>query len=140
MHTKLFFYQARNNFVIEFVGKKLYFMLLLTDIYFILLFIVVITRMNALTNQGFITVVNDSRPKFSKFLYLFDRRTILFPVNSTFRKYLNLVHLSSSTKLFRKRRQSNNDFRSESIKYFTCALVSRIFCWFITNQFRTVIT
>jgi hypothetical protein len=83
-------------------------MFLLTDINFILLFIIFIIRMNILTNQQLITIVNDSRPKLNKFLHLFDRRTIRLPVNST----------------FRKRRHSINEFKSESVKYFTCAMVS----------------
>jgi len=100
-------------------------MLLLTNMNFILLFIVFITRTNILTNQQFINLVNN-------------RRTVIFPINSTFKKHLNLnkhqTYLTFSTKLSRKRRQSNNEFQIDSLKYFTCALVSTLFEIFLNSN------
>ena len=86
-------------------------MFLLTDINFILLFIVFIIRMNILTNQQFIPIVNDNRSKFNKFIRLLDRRTIMFPINSTSKKHPSLnnyqIYLSTS----RKRRFSIHEFK-----------------------------
>jgi hypothetical protein len=102
-------------------------MFLLTDINFILLFIVFIIRMNILTNQQFIPIVNDNRSKFNKFIRLFDRRTIMFPINSTFKKHFSLNNHQIYLSISRKRRSSIHEFKSESIKYFTCAMVKRSF-------------
>jgi hypothetical protein len=88
-------------------------MILLTDINLILFLIVFITRTNISTNQQFINIVNN-------------KRTVVFPT-----KHLGLnnylTNSSFSTKFSRKRRQSNHDFQSDSLKYFTCALVNRFF-------------
>jgi hypothetical protein len=88
-------------------------MFLFADINFILLFIVFITRTNILTNQQFINIINN-------------KRTIMFPINSTFRKYLNLNNHLTHLTFSRKRRQSNNELKSDSLKYFTCARVSKL--------------
>jgi hypothetical protein len=96
-------------------------MLLLTNMNFILLFIVFITRTNILTNQQFINLVNN-------------RRTVIFPINSTFKKHQ--TYLTFSTKLSRKRRQSNNEFQIDSLKHFTCALVSTLFEIFLNSKIK----
>lgn len=99
-------------------------MFLLVDINLILLFIIFMTRMNILTNQQFISIDNNNRSRF-----IFDRRSIMFSINSTFRKHFDLnnhlTHLTLSKKPSRKRRQSTYDFNSESLKYFTCAVVRK---------------
>jgi hypothetical protein len=86
-------------------------MILLANINFILLFIIFITRTNILTNQQFIN----------------NRRTVMFSINSTFRKHSILNNHRTHLSLSRKRRQSNNEFKIDSLKYFTCALVIRLF-------------
>ena len=75
-------------------------MFLIENINFILLLIIFITRTNLLTNQQ----------------YIHYKRTIIYPLNSTFKKSFDLNN-------HRKRRQLNNEFKSDSLKYFTCALV-----------------
>jgi hypothetical protein len=89
-------------------------MILLANIYFILLFIIFITHTNILTNQQFINIVNN-------------RRTVMFSINSTFRKHSILNNHRTDLSFSRKRRQSNNEFKIDSLKYFTCALVIRSF-------------
>jgi hypothetical protein len=96
-------------------------MLLLKDINSFLLLILFLTRTIMITNQEFITIINDSRAKYNKFLYLFDRKIGIFSVNLTSRK-----HVLFSKSLSRKRRESNHEFKSESLKYFTCAMVSML--------------
>jgi len=86
-------------------------MILLANINFILLFIIFITRTNILTNQQFIN----------------NRRTVMFSINSTYRKQSILNNHRTNLSFSRKRRQSNNEFKIDSLKYFTCALVIRSF-------------
>ena len=116
-------------------------MLLLIDTNLILLFIIVITRMSILTSQQFvemrkpIKIINDSRLKLNQYLHLFDRRTVRFIINSTLKKDLDsndrITHSPFSIKFSRKKRQSDYNFNSESLKYFTCAVVSQEFYSFI---------
>ena len=113
----------------SFIEQNLSFMFFLTDINSICLFFIFITRTDRISNHQFIHLINDSRPKVNKFLPLFTRRTGLFsPVNSTIRKHLGLYYhlkqMSWTKKLARKRREGNQQFKSESLKYYTCALVS----------------
>jgi hypothetical protein len=83
-------------------------MIFLADIHFIFLIIVFITWKNSFTNQQFINMVNN-------------KRSLIFPFNSTLKNHLTNLSLS------RKRRQSNEEFKSDSLKYFACALVNEIF-------------
>ena len=79
--------------------------------------------------QPLMAMINDDRPKLNKYLYLLDRRVKTPPVNSTLRKHSDLHnhqrHVPLFKELSRKRRQSNFEFKNESLKYFTCARVSR---------------
>jgi hypothetical protein len=99
-------------------------MLLLKDINSFLLLILFLTRTIMITNQDFITIINDSRAKYNKFLYLFDKKIVILSVNLTSRKHFGLnnylTDLLVSKSLSRKRREPNH----ESLKYFTCAMVS----------------
>lgn len=88
-------------------------MFFFADIPLIFLSIIFLARTNLLTNQQFVH----------------SKRVLISPWNSTIRKHLfgnnHLLNLSISTKVFRKRRQTNADFRKDSLKYFTCAIVNR---------------
>jgi hypothetical protein len=94
--------------LLNFLDEKFYFMIFLADINFIFLIIVFITCKNIFTNQQFINMMNN-------------KRSLIFPFNSTLKNHLTNLSLS------RKRRQFNDEFKSDSLKYFTCAIVSRIF-------------
>lgn len=91
----------------------MYFMFFFADIPLIFLSIIFITLTNILTHQHFIH----------------SKQSLISPLNSTIRKYFtgnnHLFNLSISTKFSRKRRQTNADFRKDSLKYFTCAIVNR---------------
>jgi len=89
-------------------------MILLANTNFIFLFIIFITPTNILTNQPFINIVNN-------------RRTLIFPINSTFKKHSVLNNHRMNFSFSRKRRQSTNEFKIDSLKYFTCALVIQSF-------------
>ncbi len=89
-------------------------MIFLADVNFIFLIIIFITRKNIFTNQQFINMVNS-------------KRSMIFSFNSTLKKHLSFNNQLTNLSFSRKRRQSNDEFKSDSLKYFTCALVNRIF-------------
>ncbi len=89
-------------------------MIFLVDIHFILLIIIFLTHMNILTNQQFINIVHH-------------KRSLIFPFNSTLRKHFNLKNHLINLTFSRKRRQSHNEFKSDSLKYFTCTIVNKLF-------------
>lgn len=76
----------------------------------ILFFVIFLTRTNLLTNQQFIN----------------NKQFAIFPFNLTLRKYFGSNNYHINLTFSRKRRQSNNEFKSDSLKYFTCARVRKI--------------
>lgn len=87
-------------------------MFFFVDIPLIFLSVIFLTRTNIHTSQQFIN-------------RLHAKRMLIFPWNSTARKNLHgnhhLFNLSLTTKFSRKRRQTNADFKKDSLKYFTCS-------------------
>lgn len=89
-------------------------MIFLADVNFIFLIIIFITCKNIFTNQQFIHMVNN-------------KRSLIFPFNSTLKKHLNFSNQLTNLSFSRKRRQSNDEFKSDSLKYFTCTIVNKLF-------------
>lgn len=88
-------------------------MFFFADIPLIFLSVIFLTRTNIYTSQQFINRVHA-------------KRSLIFSWNSTTRKNLHgNNHLFNLSLISRKRRQTNADFRKDSVKYFTCSIGNR---------------